>query len=257
MMDDTQAETNGRPRSESGDRAVSPVIGVILMVAITVILAAVIGAFVLEIGDQQETAPNTSFDTEQTTKYVEHYCPDHRRQNMTMVTPSHAGGDTIDYRNIHVKAKGSEMVFELRDANNGCGTPGGSNSPDVAPAPDLRKTQGTNQPVELQSGQSWDIITAGTVRKDTGNMKQPVTRNTSMKYTGYNMLIPYNSNFEEGKDGNPVQIITDKNLFGYDAGVNTYDLYTYEVLNPGDDVQIVWKASSGGKTQTLFKYTVQ
>ena len=41
------------------DRAVSPVIGVILMVAITVILAAVIGAFVLGLGDQlQETAPN-------------------------------------------------------------------------------------------------------------------------------------------------------------------------------------------------------
>lgn len=34
------------------DRAVSPVIGVILMVAITVILAAVIGTFVLGLGDQ-------------------------------------------------------------------------------------------------------------------------------------------------------------------------------------------------------------
>ena len=35
----------------SEERAVSPVIGVILMVAITVILAAVIGAFVLGLGD--------------------------------------------------------------------------------------------------------------------------------------------------------------------------------------------------------------
>ena len=34
------------------DRGVSPVIGVILMVAITVILAAVIGTFVLGLGDQ-------------------------------------------------------------------------------------------------------------------------------------------------------------------------------------------------------------
>jgi len=40
-----------RPTTEeSTDRAVSPVIGVILMVAITVILAAVIAAFVLDIG---------------------------------------------------------------------------------------------------------------------------------------------------------------------------------------------------------------
>ena len=44
------------------DDAVSPVIGVILMVAITVILAAVIGAFVLGIGSNQNTTPTTSFN---------------------------------------------------------------------------------------------------------------------------------------------------------------------------------------------------
>ncbi len=44
------------------DGAVSPVIGVILMVAITVILAAVIGTFVLGLGQQvQTTAPQASF----------------------------------------------------------------------------------------------------------------------------------------------------------------------------------------------------
>jgi flagellin-like protein len=47
------------------DDAVSPVIGVILMVAITVILAAVIGTFVLGLGDQvQETAPNAQFSSD-------------------------------------------------------------------------------------------------------------------------------------------------------------------------------------------------
>jgi flagellin-like protein len=44
------------------DDAVSPVIGVILMVAITVILAAVIATFVLGLGEQiSESSPNTSF----------------------------------------------------------------------------------------------------------------------------------------------------------------------------------------------------
>lgn len=43
--------------SNRNDRAVSPVIGVILMVAITVILAAVIGAFVLGLGDGMEQNP--------------------------------------------------------------------------------------------------------------------------------------------------------------------------------------------------------
>ncbi|WP_435094470.1 type IV pilin [Halorubrum sp. N11] len=49
-------------QSDTDDRAVSPVIGVILMVAITVILAAVIGTFVLGLGDQlNDTAPQASF----------------------------------------------------------------------------------------------------------------------------------------------------------------------------------------------------
>ncbi|MDS0294502.1 type IV pilin N-terminal domain-containing protein [Halogeometricum luteum] len=44
------------------DSAVSPVIGVILMVAITVILAAVIGTFVLNLGGSvSQTTPQASF----------------------------------------------------------------------------------------------------------------------------------------------------------------------------------------------------
>jgi flagellin-like protein len=42
------------------EEAVSPVIGVILMVAITVILAAVIAAFVFNLGGSQEKAPTAS-----------------------------------------------------------------------------------------------------------------------------------------------------------------------------------------------------
>ncbi|QLC33645.1 type IV pilin N-terminal domain-containing protein [Halarchaeum sp. CBA1220] len=45
------------------DRGVSPVIGVILMVAITVILAAVIGTFVLGLGNQVgNNAPQATFE---------------------------------------------------------------------------------------------------------------------------------------------------------------------------------------------------
>ena len=50
-----------KPKKEDS-RGVSPVIGIILMVAITVILASVIGVFVLGIGDQiGETTPQASF----------------------------------------------------------------------------------------------------------------------------------------------------------------------------------------------------
>jgi len=54
---DSGTDSNG-----GSERAVSPVIGVILMVAITVILSAIIGTFVLGLSDQvQPTSPQASF----------------------------------------------------------------------------------------------------------------------------------------------------------------------------------------------------
>ena len=47
------------------DDAVSPVIGVILMVAITVILAAVIGTFVLGLGDNVQETPTAGVSVDQ------------------------------------------------------------------------------------------------------------------------------------------------------------------------------------------------
>lgn len=44
------------------DRAVPPVVGVILMVAVTVILASIVGTFVLGVGSGQQTTPSASFD---------------------------------------------------------------------------------------------------------------------------------------------------------------------------------------------------
>jgi flagellin-like protein len=73
------------------DDAVSPVIGVILMVAITVILAAVIGTFVLGLGDQvQETAPNAQFswdDYDDSTGWG---------SGDPGITVTHDGGSTIE-----------------------------------------------------------------------------------------------------------------------------------------------------------------
>ena len=72
------------------DRAVSPVIGVLLMVAITVILAAVIGTFVLGLGDSvSQTSPSASFDYE-------------FNGSNTSVVITHAGGDSLNADQISV-----------------------------------------------------------------------------------------------------------------------------------------------------------
>ncbi|MCU4800916.1 type IV pilin N-terminal domain-containing protein [Halobacteria archaeon HArc-gm2] len=71
------------------DDAVSPVIGVILMVAITVILAAVIATFVLGLGDQvSSTAPQSSFTF------------DYDGSDLTI---THNGGDSIQANELYLK----------------------------------------------------------------------------------------------------------------------------------------------------------
>ncbi|QCS41686.1 type IV pilin [Natrinema versiforme] len=55
------------------ERAVSPVIGVILMVAITVILAAVIAAFVLDMGTGQSANAQAGLDISNDTSDADDY----------------------------------------------------------------------------------------------------------------------------------------------------------------------------------------
>ena len=66
------------------EEAVSPVIGVILMVAITVILAAVIAAFVFGLGGSQQAAPTASITAANN--------PDTQAVDLKI---QHKGGDTL------------------------------------------------------------------------------------------------------------------------------------------------------------------
>ncbi|CCQ33898.1 hypothetical protein HLRTI_001263 [Halorhabdus tiamatea SARL4B] len=82
------------------DRGVSPVIGVILMVAITVILAAVIATFVMNMGPSEEQTPTASWDFDEGTNSL---------------TIKHDGGSAVQANELKVVAKsssgGSEEVY--------------------------------------------------------------------------------------------------------------------------------------------------
>ena len=81
------------------DDAVSPVIGVILMVAITVILAAVIGTFVLGLGEQvQDTSPNTQFefDYEEGNTDTDSFGNADSASDDGLLTATHTSGQSID-----------------------------------------------------------------------------------------------------------------------------------------------------------------
>ena len=78
------------------DDAVSPVIGVILMVAITVILAAVIASFVLGLGPG-EAAPTASFDISS--------------DSANHVTVTFDSGQKIDATKLSVQVDGKTETF--------------------------------------------------------------------------------------------------------------------------------------------------
>jgi len=82
------------------DDAVSPVIGVILMVAITVILAAVIASFVLGLGGNQQATPTASF----TFDYTQNQDPDAvSDQDKNYLDVTHDGGDTIRANELYMR----------------------------------------------------------------------------------------------------------------------------------------------------------
>ena len=86
------------------DEAVSPVIGVILMVAITVILAAVIGTFVLGLGDQvQSTAPQASFSFDYDSSTTPSGGLYDGSGDGGTLTITHDGGDSITNSNVEFK----------------------------------------------------------------------------------------------------------------------------------------------------------
>jgi len=90
--------------NDDEERAVSPVIGVILMVAITVILAAVIGAFVLQLGDSvSQTAPQASIGVDDTDV------------SSNSIVLRHSGGDTIEWDETNLiveKEDGASVAWD-------------------------------------------------------------------------------------------------------------------------------------------------
>lgn len=91
------------------DEAVSPVIGVILMVAITVILAAVIGSFVFGMGSKVQSAPQVQLMVEDagntlgSTPYT----------NESVFKVTHYGGDDLICEDLKLQVANNSVTYEL------------------------------------------------------------------------------------------------------------------------------------------------
>jgi flagellin-like protein len=92
--------------SECGD-AVSPVIGVILMVAITVILAAVIGTFVLGLGSEVQENVQAGVNVQ--------YDPANSKVDATYVSAQNADKFNVSYNNQENSATAKAVLVKVGD----------------------------------------------------------------------------------------------------------------------------------------------
>lgn len=159
--------------NHSKDRAVSPVIGVILMVAIAVILAAVIGAFVLELGNRNDSAPQTAFTTIESVRTYKGLSTDTHcnangcETNLTQVSVRHAGGETIEIDRLHIAVDGNRSTYgDPVRVNHYSGSYSVSNDPALVPTPNHFRTRGTNEQLTAGSGTTWNVVAFGGVHPE-------------------------------------------------------------------------------------------
>jgi flagellin-like protein len=133
--------------------AVSPVIGVILMVAITVILAAVIGTFVLGLGEQvQSNSPNAQFEFE--------YDDSGNELDIT-----HTSGDDVSSDNFVVSSsEGNFCQSSSANCASNTGTNLGTNNTDGDLVPDTDASAGTTFTATSTDNIAGGDIADGTVR---------------------------------------------------------------------------------------------
>jgi len=201
------------------DDAVSPVIGVILMVAITVILAAVIGTFVLGLGDQvQSTSPQASFSFDQSTTGVDKGTGSEDIKDVTSVTVANDGGDQLDESRIELTVNGDAAVGT--DGNGGAGA---SDKPTVA----------YNSGGEVGAGNSFTVV--GKVNLGASDDLDNLANSAQYNDDGSGNLRVENDNPPGNLNNGP---------------------YTGVELQSGDTIRVTWESDSGDNSAVLGKYDV-
>jgi flagellin-like protein len=151
------------------EHAVSPVIGVILTVAITVLLVATAGAILMEMGKTpaERQSPTAGFDFNYGTE-----------GNDQKLSVSHAGGDSVDRENLRI------VVVDANAAGSGVKDPNGRYRLGTLGVSDKLVTAGTTAHVtddnlRMNSGDRLDLSSAE-IRvvwvSDSGEQSQILTR---------------------------------------------------------------------------------
>jgi hypothetical protein len=117
----------------------------------------------------------------------------------------------------------------------------------AVPVPNTIPTYGTNEPVEFTSGQEWRMQGYNNEGPSDANMDD---FHYSIQTGAPKFRMHWPNPDKEGRNGD-----ARGPQLTYNDG--TWTNHQLDPLTNGDDVRVVWTASSGGKTQELFEYTVQ
>ena len=108
FLSQTQLMSLSTSARDADNRAVSPVIGVILMVAITIILAAVIGTFVFDLGEDlraDEASPAFAIDADVPNEFAYDDA-----DGELFIVISHESGDIVETDEINIMIRDENRV---------------------------------------------------------------------------------------------------------------------------------------------------
>lgn len=104
--------------SDGGDRAVSSVVGVVLLVAVTVLLAAITGVFVFDIGSGlSESPPQIALTVEDASEDLVFEGPSQNGDlsQQRVLTISHDGGQRIDTDRLRIVLRNDSRKIAVWD----------------------------------------------------------------------------------------------------------------------------------------------
>jgi len=214
-----------RRKGVLNDRSgVSPVIGVILMVAVTVIVAAVIGATTLGMTDRVgERPPQAQFEVKQVDNHTVY---DEERdddiQFGAMIEIKHTNGEDVDKENIRVTVDGepAHIATEKTEAEI-------SNEDNFWDSQHPVLAQPWFDTETIRAGDTAQLVTAGSYLEDNGVTADPLNEDR----------LVYRA---------------DDDIYANDGSmVNIED----HVLKKGQTVRVIWV--SDGESQTLVEHEIE
>ncbi|MEZ3115949.1 type IV pilin [Halobaculum sp. MBLA0147] len=218
----------GTCESNGVARGVSPVVAVVLLVAVTVVIAGTVGAFVFVLGDTSEPPPTVSLTSEQTEAFV--VATGGLNRSFTAVTITHRGGDSIRHDRLEVLVNG-EPAYGVNASDDPC----------AAAGPNGWVT-GANCARTLWNDS--ETVTAG-------DSITVVHKNSSATADGVGYTAPDQDVFPSVPDDVDGSLYV-QNRDPFFAGVDG----TAIQLTTGDTIKVVWTRESDDGGVVLLEYTV-